>query len=545
MALAGSVQRFEDLPETPTGGQVYKIMGGEGSFVPYYVEWNATDTVWDETVAPDLENRIDPRTMPHALIRMSDGTFRFTPFEWDNRLVGDEVSNPNPGFIGRQIRKAFVNQNRLAFLYDENTIMSAAGEFGRFFRLTILDYLESDPIDVAATTSKVSILQDAVPFNDGVMLFADQTQFAMSNGESGLSATSLAIRPVTHYEVSPRAAPVVSGSEVYFTSDNSGYATIFEYTRSADSDATAASNVTAHVPRYIPAGVRKLIPAGDLNALFVLTSGDPSAIYVYQYYWVDASTKAQSAWHRWRLSEGDTILSGSYASGVLSLVISRASGVYLERIPLGSSGTGDITDRYPYLDQKRSLTGVYDEDTNRTTFTFPEDVVDQDLVTLVRSADYPGSTAEAPIPSGGYVWETDATVSVPGDLSEGPVWAGYRYTSLWRPSQPYLRRQDGSAIISGRLQLRTLRVGYRNTASFRALVHPYGLDMTDPSTFTFTGNQVGSGVVNTRPRSNGNVSLVVSAHAEKAVVDIINDDPFGFSFQSAEWEAFYWARART
>lgn len=544
MALAGTVQKFEDLPDSATVGEIYKVLATDTAFVPYYVKKSGTG-IWDETVAPDLTNRIDPLTMPHALVRLDDGTFRFTPFAWDDRKVGDETSNPRPGFIGRYINKAFVHQNRLAFLYDENAILSAAGEFGRFFRVTQLDYLDSEPIDIAATTSRVSILQDAVPFNDGVMLFADQTQFSMSNGETGLSPTSLAVRPVTHYEVSRRAPPVTVGSEVYFTSDNAGFTTVYEYTRSPDSDTTSASNITAHVPRYIPAGVHRLIPSGDLNTIFVLTDGDPSAIYVYQFYWVDGSTKAQSAWHRWSLADEDTILSGSYTSGVLSLVISRPSGVYLERIPLGSSGTGDITDRYPYLDRKVLLEGVYDEETERTTFTLPEPAGTTEGYRLVRAADYPGDTANAPLRTSGYLWAEDgSSVSVPGDVSAGSVWGGYVYQSRYRLSQPFLRRQDGSAVISGRLQLRTLRMSFRNTASFYADVHPYGVGVTDPYRFTFTGQVVGSGALNSRPQASGDVSIAVAANAETGVIDIINEDPFGFSFQSAEFEGFYWNRAR-
>lgn len=544
MALTGTVQTFEDLPGDATTGATYKIIGGtDTSFVPYYVRKSA-EGVWDETVAPGLENKIDPLTMPHALVRLADGTFSFAPFSWDDRKVGDETSNPNPGFIGRSIRTAFVHQNRLAFLFDENTILSGAGEFGRFFRLTVLDYLDSDPIDVAATSTKVALLRDAVPFNDGVMLFSDQTQFSMTNGESGLSATSLAIRPVTHYEVSRRASPVPLGSEVYFASDTSGHAAIYEYTRSPDSDATTAANITAHVPRYIPAGVSKLIPAGDLNALFVLTDGDPSAIYVYQFYWVDGDTKAQSAWHRWVFTPEDRVVSASYASGILTLVISRPSGVYLERIQLGSEGGGDITDRYPYLDRKVSLTGVYDPELDRTTFTLPETVPDTSRFMLVRSADYPSPLSETAVPEESYTWVTPTTVRVPGNVAEGPVWAGIRFVTRWRPSQPYLRRQDGTAIVSGRLQLRTLKVSYRNTAAFTAQVYPYGEGRTDPLLFEFTGLVIDTGALNERPKANGDVPIAVAGHAETAVVDVINETAFGFALQSAEWEAFFWSRSR-
>ena len=544
MALAGTVQKFADLPDAASTGSIYRVMGAsETSFVPYYVI-KSVEGVWDETVSPGLENIINPLTMPHALVRQGDGTFKFLPFAWDDRVVGDLVTNPDPGFIGRNIRKVFINQNRLAFLYDENTILSGSGEFGRFFRLTILDYLDSDPIDVAATSSKVSILQDAVPFNDGVLLFSDQTQFSMTNGEAGLSATSLAIRPVTHYESTIRASPVALGSEVYFAADGGGHAMVHEYTRSGNTDATAASNITAHVPRYIPSGVTKLIPAGDLNTLFVLTDGDKSAVYVYQFYWADGSTKAMSAWHRWSLSAEDHILSGSYTAGRLSLVISRPSGVFLERLNMTSGDTVGASSGFPYIDRRTLVTGVYAPLTGRTTYVLPRPVLEPSRFQLVHGPTYPDDLAGYPIDPAGYVWADSSTVSVPGDSSAAPVHAGLRFVSRWRPSQPYIRRPDGTAVTNGRLQLRTLRMSFRNTAMFSASVLPYGVGRSDPTSFTYTSLGVDEGRLNTATGATGDVAVTISANAETAVVDIINDTPFGCGFQSAAWEAFFWARSR-
>lgn len=543
MALTGTVQRFDLLPETATTGDIYKIAGGtETSFVPYYVKRSA-DGVWDETVTPGLANYLDPATMPHALVRLSDGTFRFAPFNWGERKVGDEVTNPVPGFVNRTIRSVFVHQNRLAFLYDENVILSGAGDFGQFFRLSVLDYLDSDPIDVAATSTKVSILQDAVPFNDGVMLFSDQTQFSMTNGEAGLSATSLAIRPVTNYETTRRASPAPLGSEVYMASDSAGHATIREYTRNPDSDNTSAADVTAHVSRYIPGGVTKLIPAGDLNALFVLTDGEPNAVYVYQFYWVDGQTKAQSAWHKWVFPETDRLLAGAYSAGVLALTVSRASGVYQEQVRLTTGARIGPTDAFPYIDRRTTVSAAYDAGVNRTTFTIPDPVEDPDKYQLVRGPTYPG-VPDHPIPQSDYTWVNDRTVSVPGNLTLGPVLGGVSYDFRYRFSQPFLRRQDGTAILGGRLQLRTLRVSYTNTAAFEAHVWPYGIEAGVKTGATYSGLSLGNAELNRRPETAGDFPIQVFGNADKAVVEITNSGPYGCSFQSAEWEAFYWSRAR-
>src|SRR3546814_1269810 len=51
-------------------------------------------------------------------------------------------------FIGRPIRDVFFYQNRLGFLVDENVVFSCAGDFGNYWRTTVLDYISSDVIDV-------------------------------------------------------------------------------------------------------------------------------------------------------------------------------------------------------------------------------------------------------------------------------------------------------------------------------------------------------------------------------------------------------------
>ncbi|MCR5870680.1 hypothetical protein LRS12_08160 [Sphingomonas sp. J344] len=176
-ALTGTVQKFEDLPESPADGEIYRIAGSaETGFVSYYVVRNGS--VWDETVSPGLPNAISAATMPHALVRQSDGSFVFAPFSWKPRRVGDLVTNPAPPFVNRRLRDVFFYKNRLGFLVDESVVFSVAGDYGDFWRRTVLDYIESDPLSVSATTTDVALLDYAVPFNDGIMLFSAQRQFS-------------------------------------------------------------------------------------------------------------------------------------------------------------------------------------------------------------------------------------------------------------------------------------------------------------------------------------------------------------------------------
>lgn len=61
---------------------------------------------------------------------------------------------------------------------------------------------------------------------------------------------------------------------------------------------------------------------------------------------------------------------------------------------------------------------------------------------------------------------------------------------------------------------------------------------------SYSGLNVGVAPLNRRPSTSGDIPIQVYGHAENAVVEIANDGPFGCSFQSAEWETFFWSRAR-
>ncbi|QOC54138.1 hypothetical protein [Caulobacter vibrioides] len=546
-ALKGTVQRFDKLPASPTEGDIYRVTGDDSSnFVSYYVR--RTGGVWDETVKPGLQNALNAATLPHALVRQSDGSFTFAPFSWAPRRVGDETTNPNPGFIGRSIRKVFFYQNCLAFLYDENAVLSVAGDFGNFWRMTVLDYLDSDVKDVAATSTKVSILYDAIPFSDGILLTSDQTQFSMTNGEAGISATSIAIRPVTSYEVNTRAGLAAIGSEVYFATESSGWASIQEYSRVTGGESTTAADVTAHVPNYLPAGVHRLIPAGDRKALFVLTDGEPSRAYAYQFYWVSDAEKAQSAWHWWDFGAGTRVLAGAYVGGFLYVVIDRGDGVYLERMNLQAGAKPAGASAQVYLDRRVVVTGQYDAGQNRTTFVLPY-APDKANFRLVLGDAYTLRPLSLVDPSS-YSWYNATTLWVPGPLTAGPVIGGLRYTLRLQFSQQYARRGDGSAITTGRLQLRTWTVSYRDTGFFRTEVAPYGQDVTVGEVIPgkvadFSGKIVGAAdlILNKPVFHTGKYRFQVYGDATQATITITNDTHVGSTFLAAEWEAFYWNRA--
>lgn len=545
--LSGTVARFDKLPEAAAQGAIYKIdSSAESGGLAYYVR--RVGAAWDQTVLPGLVNAIDPLTMPHALVRQADGTFVFAPFSWAPRRVGDTTTNPAPGFIGRSINKVFFYQNRLSFLHDESVSMSRVGDFGNFFRMDQLDFLDDDVIQSSASTTGVAVLADATVSNDGIMLTSAQTQFSLSNGEAGVTAASLAIRPTTTYRVNTRAGLCPCGSEVYFATEGNGWATIREYTRIAGADTTTAGNITGHVPNLIPTGVHKITAADDLDALFVLTDGRPNSIFAYQFFWASTDTKLQTAWHEWTF--GDAILSSAYLAGYLFLIVRRGSAIFLEKVDLQAGAHPAASSAQIYLDRRCRITGVYDSVNDRTTFTLPFAPLIQGGFRIVRG-DGHTVRPQSLIDPTSYSWLTSTSIRVPGNEVAGPVIMGQAYEMAFEFSQQFYRKQDQTAITSGRYQIRTVTLNYREAAYFKTLVTASGLlddQVVIPALVKeWTGKTVGSSalILNAPSYDNGSYRLQVYSDAAECRIRIINDSHVGSTFVSAEVEANFFNRSRT
>ena len=305
------VQNFSDLPQPAINGMVVEVTGdASNNFDNYFVKYE-TD-LWEETLKPATPTNIKNTKFPHILIRTADGNFRFTQIDGSNytisgtqydvpalgsRVAGDLNSAPDPSFIGKKMNDIFFHRNRLGVLADENVIMSRSGEFFEFFPETVTSALDTDPIDVASTHTKVSILQHAVSFDEELLLFSEQSQFMVTGGAT-LTASNISINVTTEFEADKRVKPVGSGSNVFFTFNKGNFSGVREFFVASDTDTKKADDITANVPKFVPANVFKLATSTTENILIALSSNEENALYVFQYY-VAQNKRLQSAWHKW------------------------------------------------------------------------------------------------------------------------------------------------------------------------------------------------------------------------------------------------------
>lgn len=558
--IAKKTQRFSNLPARAVSGFTVEVIGDQTSaFDNYYVKYDTEDTsstngVWKETVNGGEADTIDATTMPHGLIREADGTFTFKPLEWAERKVGDLSSNPFPSFVGSTINDIFFHRNRLGFISDENIIFSKAGDYFNFFIGTATSVLDDDPIDIGVSHTKVSILRHAIPFNETLLLFSDQTQFQLGAADI-LTPDTVSVNQTTEFECSLRAKPVGAGRYVYFAVNRGTFTGLREYYVDGQTESEEAAEVTGHVPKYIPGGVFKIAACGNEDMLIVLSDEAPNEMFVYKFYW-NANEKLQASWSRWVFDEGDEVLNCDFIESRLYALIKRSDGVHLEMMNLEPGAIEDNWSVHVHLDscvnetqtviefQENDLSLVGD-DTTKVTLPYKLDE-GRELQIIVAPN---GVRKEGVIFKNFTVDNSGDTTQLilKGDWRNQPFYIGTPYEFRYRFSTMVIKEESvggGQMTIGeGRIQLRKVTVLYNDTGYFRAEVTPF---RRDTYTYTFSGRVVGSGknLIGKVSIEEGKFTIPVAAKNDQVTIELVNDSFLPCYFLSAEWEAFYTIRSR-
>ena len=580
-----SVQRFTDLPTVSPNGYVVEIKGDESTnFDNYYVKFVTNnggtfeEGQWEETLEPGITYKFDYDTMPHVLIRQADGNFRFARVDgdsytlsgvsytlpkWGERTVGDLDSAPNPSFVGGKINNVFFFRNRLGFLADDNAILSRVSEFFNFFPETVLSVIDSDPIDVAASHTKVAILKHAVTMGEQLILFSDQTQFVLTSSSDSLTPKTANVVVATEFESSDLAQPVGSGSSIYYLTNKGSFAGVREYITQENVAIKDASNITIHVPRLIPSNIFKLAVSTNEDVLILLGSDNPNKLYINRWLYGDNFQKILNSWSTFTLNSAKSIRNIDFIGTDLFMVVEEANGTTLEKIPFEAEFRETNAEFEYHLDHKvtEATTGVsvaYNATTDVSTFTVPYrlngamSVVgrylgDGETSTFVDTQGNtktlkPGQALQTTNTANG----STSTITASGDFRNSKFIIGEPFLMHYRFSQQRLTEggsNNAGEIVSGRLQLHHFYIKFEDTGFFQVEVTP---ENRDTSTHKFTGRLLGaaSSAIGQINLETGTFRVPIMSRADRVNIDVKNNTFLPTQLSSAEYEAMFHMRSR-
>ena len=583
--IKDSVQRFTDLPTVSPNGYVVEIKGDEDTnFDNYYVKFVTNnggtfeEGQWEETVKAGINFKFDYATMPHVLVRQADGNFRFAKVDgdsytisgqtytlpkWGERTAGDLESAPNPSFIGRNINNVFFFRNRLGFLAGDNVILSAVSEFFNFFPETVISVLDSEPIDVAASHTKVAILKHAVTMGEKLILFSEQTQFTLTSSADNLTPKSANVLVTTEFESSADAAPVGSGSSIYFLTKKGSFAGVREYIISlgGESQVRDAANTTVHVPRLIPSNIYKMAVSNNQDVLVLLGTDNQNKLYLNRWLYGENFSKVLNAWFTFTINPNRKFLNIDFIGTDLFAVIEEANKVTLEKIPFETDFKEPNSEFEFYLDHKvtEATTGVsvaYNSGSDLTTFTVPYrlrkkmSVVGRYLASNETSTfvDTQGNTKS--LKSGQVLQTTNATdgststITINGDYRNSKFIIGEPYEMHYRFSKQRITEQQGqSELLSGRLQIHHFYIKYENSSFFQVEVTPQN---RTTSIHKFSGRLLGSNssVIGQINLDTGTFKVPVMSKSDRVDIDIKNESYLPTRIASAEYEGVFHMKSR-
>ena len=657
--IKGVVDDLDDLPIKAYDGFIVKVQGSQATrYDDYYVKFvvNADfppsisstptdiygDGTWKETVAPGITYRFDEATMPHVLVRNSNGNFTFQKYikgensatyaqsgttvtvtkanhglesgdllfvrpssgsgtsgvfsirpttantftyiapqsqstsgnavygtTWSGRIAGDKKTALDPTFVGRTIQNLNLFRNRLIMLSEENVILSASDDHGRFWPETVQTMVDSDPVDLACGGSSINILLSTVAFANTLLLFSRNAQFRLDAGlnvGSALTPSTATITQMTSFDMDISVDPIAVGRNTYFPIPKGGFSGLREFFLPDSSGSVPLSeDVTSSIPRYIPTNLCNLISAVAEDAVAMLSLDQPKRIYLYKFFF-EEDTKLQSSWSYWEVSGSKKIIGAAIKGSDLYVLTeydedgtSSQSGTYLEKVSLRPEQVDPGTEIEILLDRKITETEVTSTSLNNAGGLGVETVI---------TLPYPINTGADMIVVGRYeagntllrhgqviepLSQTSNTITVLGDLKtvvggKTPrFFVGERYTMTYEFSTPYIKEQPqggGVALAAGpKLQMRTWTVIFDESSAFELKVTPAS---RDTNTYPYNGVIVGEAppLVGDPSVLTGSFRVPVMTSNIDTKIVISSTSPLPCRFQSAEWEGFYHTRAK-
>lgn len=309
-AIKGKANDVTELPPQCFDGFILKVNNTEDSDSDdYYVKFTTEAPgipgagSWEETVAPDIKTTLNSSTMPHALVRLADGSFTLDALNSDNafggwapRQVGDETSNPIPTFVGRTISNLFFFSNRLGFLSEDAVIMSQPGDYFNFFSQSALTVSDADPIDITASSTIPAILKAAIGTAKGLLLFAERSQFLLSAQELVFSSSTVKLDEISNYFYRSDVLPLNSGVSVSFISEGVTYSKVMEMAVDSIENRPQVADITRVIPEYLPPNFEwgEVLPN---NNMLVYGEGT-NAVFVFKFF-NNGDERQLAGWTKW------------------------------------------------------------------------------------------------------------------------------------------------------------------------------------------------------------------------------------------------------
>ena len=563
--LRHEINDISQLPIQLKEGYKVKVVNSlqanaDDFYVTFRTEESGNDYsggTWEESNGRDIPYKIDANTMPHALTVNPDGSFSFGPWpHWDERQVGDELTNPTPEFItttgaNRYIKDMFVYRNRLGFLSQDYVSLSRAGEFFNFFTKSAIAGADDDPINISVSDVDTPNLAYVSKEAAGLLIFGDTGQYLLSTDSDVLAPTTAKINKVSGFKSDIKNPSLSLGGTTAFVSKTVSSTKMFELLKVSSIQPPDVIEQSRTVPELIPTTVDSIVGSPDLGLVSFGTIGTTN-LYHFNYLRV-GDREIGSAWYQWELpgnllhqffdtneyhavirtATNDTVtvsfdVAQTSIAGVLTLDSGKKTDLVLDVYddkPLitytGINAQGILEDKTRIylptgkINDKKLVVVMY---SNRSQ------IFDEEAVTMTEQTD--------PI-HGKYI-------EVDGDWRGSDVFVGYKYNMSVELPRFYFKRVQNEQIntdVDADLIIHKLKVKTGLTGPITYKINIVGIPERS-STYTITpSGQYNLDEVNMT--ETGTHVVPVYQRNDNTIVTIESNTAFPATIESINWEGRY------
>jgi hypothetical protein len=463
---------------------------------------------------------------------------------WKYREVGDSETNPMPTFVGYPIDTISFYKNRIVFTSRQNVICSQAGDYFNFFASTVITIVDSDPIDLSASTLKPIRLKHAIAAPQGLLLFGDNAQLLLSTTTEAFSPKTAEVNLLSTLSQTDRIAPLDIGSSYMFLEEGEKSSSIYEMILDGGNGKPANIELTRFIPTYIPSAVLDMQVSQSAGTMAILSKQELSSLYLYR--WFQNGETRISGWFRWMLP--GTIEFFTFDHDILFVVTKHGSNYVLSKMSLLTDTPSEsLLFEGQYLDVRLDLfdynpTLTYDSVTDLTHVCFKDGFEDlnEQPVLIFLNPDIAGYFEEQTL-------QYDATkpagqkyfLTVEGNQTTSKFAVGYKYEAMAQLPAFYVVKDEarGSKDTVNVPRIHRLKVNSYNSGPYRAVVRSDGRDDFVLELPQITANNY---LANNIPIiRNAQSTIPVMAKGDQFEFELIADSPFQTAFTSIDWEGTY------
>jgi hypothetical protein len=441
--------------------------------------------------------------------------------------AGDDDSAPAPFFVGRKVTYLGSFQNRLLIGSGGVLAVSKAEDYLNFFRSTVLSLPADEPFEMLPQGSEDDELRYSTLYNQSLVIFGKKRQYVV-NGKVPLTPTSANMAVMSNYAGVADAPPVATGGFIFYSKRGEKYSSLHQIQPGLTENSPESFPASSQIDSYIRGGSIELVSAtGSPSHVLMRANGARSSVYVFTYLDKQDGRKLD-AWSRWDFDAALGAIIGIRSVVDAALVFhirAGAGGVYVvaDSIPL-VTGLSDT----PYLDSQRPwsqvLAGtgsVIPASTGNWAAAF--DTTSSRRFTGTALANVATLQANYPSESG---------------LTVGAVQDAY-----FEPTNPYMRDGKGKAILSGRLAIAKLVIGFKDSIGFKWQITYRNTVVTS---IEFNGRIMGTpeNIIGVEPITTGQYNLPIGRETRSYTLRISARKWYPFTAAAIEWSGQFFNRVQ-